>query len=301
MRVDCALDLGRSHVGNHRRRWLAVAGTAMVLLVVFAPDALAGEDPPLKGDATVTYTPVAGQPCSSRPDADAVAMRPKSWINIVNHTGFAAVLQTGTGRTVDFPTAAPLVDGKSLRLPAGHYVLQLVPTCPGVGDLLATIVDVADTAPDPPQVTPGGGIPVAGPPTQEPPSDNPPSGNPPSDDPGAGPGAGPGVLVGGTTGPETNPYANQPVGGPATSSNPAGNSGQGGGQAIQPGTGQQYGDDLTGAIEVRPYSTPQSLSAAESARRNRLLAIIAAICVLGVTTAIIRAIISERVTRTSGR
>jgi hypothetical protein len=279
---------------------LAVAGTAAGLLVFAAPDALAGTgDTPVRGDITVTFTPTPGEDCSSRPDVDSIAMRPATWINVVNSTGHDAILATGAPRAVGFPADFPLASGKSLKFKDGRYLLQMVPTCPsgGLGDVLATIVDVSDSAPDPPLVIPGSGTPVGGG------GGNSGGGSPGGDHPGHtptdGPGGPPGIVGGDPIlGVYDTPY---PTPGATGTGATANGSGQGGGEAVQAGGAQTVGDDLTDSIEVRPYTTPAALAAAESARRNRLLAIIASICVLGVTTAVIRAIISERVTRTSGR
>src|SRR5262249_31838473 len=158
----------------------------------------------------------------------------------------------------DFPSAAPLSAGKSLRFQTGRYVLQMVPTCTGGdADSYGVMVDVSADAPDPPLVDPGSGTPVSG--------DN--QGGDSQGGAGHGgstPGSDPGDAVAGVVGGDHQPGQggnSEQTHPSATGSASPNTAGQGGGEAVQAGSGQGAGDGITDPFEVRPYTPPAELMA----------------------------------------
>jgi hypothetical protein len=247
---------------SHRRwpRLLPVGAGALVVALAWGVSVAHAEAP------TVTFRggPLAPALCPAAPDTPDLAIDDGTWVNIVNRTGAKATLEVdGTpGQTI------PKDGGLSVMLPPGRHDVRLIPHCAVHGTLLPVVIDVSmlQSLPSPSASA------VASPPAQPPPSGAPESVRyppvtvpPPS---GSGPG-GPGD--GGVSGPADGPPAGDssgPAGGPFD---------------------QGHDPDLL----VVPYAVPEG----EDPRGTNLLAVIATICVSGVTVAIIRAILAQRTTR----
>jgi hypothetical protein len=182
-------------------------------------------------------------------------------LTLVEGTWVNVVNQTGAAATMEvdgLPSQTiPLGSGLSVKLPVGHHDLRLIPHCPTRGKLLPVAIDIVAAVPAPSsQPAPSGEAPAAAMSAQ--PSVMPSS---PDRDP-------PGLDVGTGKGPGRGGTAVGPSDSPAPRAAPA---------------------ELRG-IEVVPYAVPET----EDPRGSRLLAVVGAICVFGVTAAIIRAILAER-------
>jgi len=257
-----------------RLRPIGVGAIFVVLTwaVVAGPISMAHAEAP-----TVTFHggSLAPAVCPAAPDQSSVNLTEGGWVNLVNRTGAKATLQ------VDGSSSQTIVKdgGLSVMLPVGRHDVRLIPICPVHGAIVPVVIDVAG-------VQPGGRAEPSGSPAESPPVGSPPSVGP------AGSGADPGRGAGdGGTGPPGV------VGGP-----PAGSDGSTGGSPKPDGSpGSDLassgsvapGIDPDAAMVVVPYAVPQT----EDPRGARLLAVIAAICVFGVTLAIIRAILAQRTTR----
>jgi len=188
-------------------------------------------------------------------------------LTLIEGTWVNVVNQTGAAATMEVDGLASqtiaLGSGLSVKLPVGHHDLRLVPDCPKRGKLLPVAIDIV-AAPSAQPARPGSAPAVAmsAQPSVMP---SPPDRGQPGlgVDTGTEPGrVGTGTAAGGASGP------------------PA------------PGAAAELGD-----IEIVPYEIPDT----EDPRGSRLLAVVGAICVFGVTTAIIRAILAERSKRLLNR
>jgi hypothetical protein len=233
---------------------------------------------------TVTFHggPLAPALCPAAPDRPNLDIVEGTWVNVVNRTGAKATLE------VDGSLSQTIAkdDGLSVMLPPGRHDLRLIPQCAVHGTMLPVVIEVS-------LVQPGRSpAPSAGPPA------SPPAGSPPSvgpvgsggdTDAGTGGGAGPAGGAGGENGGGVN-GAGRPVasgGPPGPAGAPTSDSGLHG--SVTSGVASGAG------IVVVPYDVAET----GDRRGARLLAVIATICVLGVTVAIIRAILAQRTTRTT--
>lgn len=204
---------------------------------------------------TATFTAIGLAPvaCGSRPDVDDLAVSEGTAVVIANHTGVPAkvVVAGQTVLTIDSGTAG------SLTLAAGSHQVTLVPQC----------VVVAHTFPLAVTVTP-----ASSPPPESPVEDPPPALGP------AAPGGSTGEGEAGREGPAPK---RAPSGGvPLTSADPGSPS-----ASASPSRRPAPGPSSVVQAEAIPWTKP------EDPKGVRLLAVIATICVLGVTAAIIRSIV----------
>jgi hypothetical protein len=154
--------------------------------------------------------------------------------------------------------AFPAGAGRSIRLRPGRYVLQLRPVCQPTGRAVPLVVDIRDDAPDPPLVSrTRPGVRV------DPPTSAPLAGRTPA----------------GASWPTTAPQVN------------GGGVGQAGGTRLD---WSQADGDLTA---LRRHVPADQRDVERRLRRNRLIAIIALICASGVASGLIRAIMTQRITR----
>jgi hypothetical protein len=183
-----------------------------------------------------------------------------SSLGIVEGTWINVVNQTGAPATLEVDGVANQTivkgGGLSVMLPAGQHDLRLIPHCPTRGKLLSVLIDV-DLMSSPGSPAASGSAPTA-PPAR--------SGAP--GDPSVSP-------VGGA-----DPRATSPV------------SVVSGLRSASPSPSRTSPPDAPVPVDlvVVPYAVPET----DDPRGERLLAVIAAICVFGVTAAIIRAILAQR-------
>jgi hypothetical protein len=291
---------------SHRAllRTVVSLGAASCLLLI-AAGAYAGIGPSPADDSVVLTTQdepairfnggvMAPLVCTSTPDTAAVTIAENTRITLANLTGAAASVDSGTAQAL---TVADGV-GVSVRLRAGEYTIRMVPECTVTNAVEAatiTVKDSLDPSPVPPATLPpiltDPGIvtlPVPIPSrtrTQtEPPATAVPAPSlstpvtspavprmPPPSSLSAAPAS---------TRPES-PVSAGPGGPPASIGTP--NIGPPGSIAIPAEPEPVIYDVLM--VPVHQQGDP---------RDARLLAVIAVICVFGVTTAIIRAILSQR-------
>jgi hypothetical protein len=222
---------------------------------------------------TVTFTAIGAPPlaCGARPDVNSVSVSEGTAVVVANHTGVPArvVVAGQTVLTVDHGAAG------LLTLAAGSYSVELVPQCVVVANLFPLTVTVASASSPPPEPSSPGPPESASPPPGGSESDDPPPvlgpaapGSPTSGDGGSSAGRAAGAPPKRT--PSGTPLPAEPASptGPATAS-------------TRPAPGP------TGVVQAEaiPWTKP------EDPKGVRLLAVIAAICVLGVTAAIIRSIV----------
>jgi hypothetical protein len=212
--------------------------------------------------------------CGSHPDVAGVLAQPETWINVLNGTGHRSTMQVGA-RLVRFEAGA----GRSMRLRPTRYVLQLRPDCLSqTGRVEPVLVDIRGDAPYPALISMNNGA-----------SRGHRTGWPPTQATLPGPAAGLGGAV--TSGPIA----------PVPSSAGIGWTPSVIGGASSTGAAMTDGNQPDGALtELRPYVSAEQQARDRRLRRNRLIAIIALICAVGVTTALIRAIVTQRVTRPVG-
>jgi len=213
-------------------------------------------DPP-----TVTFSggDLLGLACGSRPDVDSVSVSEGTAVTVANDTGATARV------VVSGQTVLTLEDGAAgaLTLAAGSHQVVLVPQC-----LLVTL-----TAPLTVTVTPAPAPPSPSP-ESSPPSEDPPTALAPAA-PGESTSGEDGVVVGGRAPAPKRMPGGTPV--PSVAGSPSASAGT----SSWPTSGRSE----VAQAEVVPWSKP------EDPKGVRLLAVIAAICVLGVTAAIIRSIV----------
>lgn len=263
---------GRRHRPRHRATRsrtaagvvLLALGLALVLSGPAGPTvpAFAATDQP-----TVTFLGDGPAPlaCSSTPSPANLTVKQTTRVVLANFTGADATATIGDDSTV------AVADGEaiSVRLKVGSYTITMTPDCLHTYNVVPVMITVvkAETPSPSPAPSPPVRTDPAGPPATA-----------------SGPGVGdtspstPASDGSNQTSPEQAPVA----GGPA--------SGAGVPDLADPDPSDP---DIEKARAVRPDSHPDG-------RGDRLLAVIAAICVFGVTTAIIRAIVAQRATGALG-
>lgn len=278
-----------------RRLWvfgLLVIGIAGSWLL--ASPLAAAEDTPTP---TVTFTATGLVPvaCGTRPDASSLSIPDASAVVVANRTGVSAAVVVGGQRQLTVADG----EGASLTLTPGQHEIRLVPQCVLVTQTKALVVTVTSAPPEPPApsatpdapATSGAADPSSTPPATDPPpaSDPPPGVTPPpaTPDPPAQPGTPP---QGGSPGdPEPGAGAGHPR---ATAADPELSSGAGP-IAASPTPGPwpsvEEFSGVRGADVLR--ADPVALAGGSHSKGLRLLAVVATICVLGVTVAIIRTIV----------
>lgn len=249
------------------------AGVWTILLAVVVALVLSGPAGPTAPAFAATDQPTvsflgsgpAPLACSSHPSVSNMTVKKDTRIVLANFTGADATVDLGSGVT----TAVADGDAISVKLKEGTYMITMSPACLETFEVQATVITVVKALPAPSSPAPAGPAPSdparTGP--QSPSLDSvaagPPAGAPGPAGP-AGTAAGPPVAVG------------PDVPGQADLADPSDPNAE-----LEP--------DIQQASASRPVSAPD-------ARGARLLALIAAICVFGVTSAIIRAIVAERAT-----
>jgi hypothetical protein len=236
-------------------------------------DLAAAENP------TITFTSTGTIPvvCSTRPNVSSLTVKVGTRIFFANLTGTSASIDLGQKDPVSLANGT----GALVMLRKGVYNLRMVPDCVVVEDAEPVAVNVVPAAP------PSGA-----------PSPSPSLSASPNPSPGQ---VGPAASQSPTAPPEA-PGTTTPVGSGASGSPgalvapTAGSSGRG-----QPAAGPGAGlgpntvandSSLTESrvLEVRPVP----FGPTNDPKGSRLLALIATICVFGVTAAIIRAILAQR-------
>jgi hypothetical protein len=241
-----------------------IGPVAALALLVGGASAAYGEmaspaaDPPAP---TVTFTsgPLAPLVCGSKPDVTTMTIVEGGRVNLVNHIGSGAVMDIGGASEATVPDG----EGASVQLRAGRHTVRLLPDCPAHGQIVALTVDVE----------PLPGPPLPGPSTSPGPS---PSAGPVPEATRGTRGTGPGDGWDGVRAERSNPDNRLAAGGDGRT---------GGGGSTLPGDSpilamNAFGSDRPG-----------------DRRMGLLLGVIAAICVCGVTAALIRAILTQRASR----
>jgi hypothetical protein len=226
----------------------------------------------------ITFTATGTPPvlCGTVASVSSLRVGTNTRIILDNQTGVPAIIDVGKQKVLDLQPGM----GARIKLKPGQHEVSLVPDCAVITGTAVVAVSV-DPGNTPPDASPSAG------PTD--PADTP--GSPPrpsSDAPGT---TGPAVGGSGSPGPKPGP-------GPGPKPGPKPGPGPGPGPDLA-GTGATNGTDVTGhldgeVIEVQAFSLGDS----RDPKGVRLLAVIAAICVFGVTVAITRAIVSERTSTT---
>ncbi len=237
---------------------------------------------------TITFTASGPAPvlCASHPDIPSLTIRHGARIVLANFTGVDATVDTGRQNAL----AVEAGKAVSVRLKRGQHTLRMIPKCLVVGEAQAAVVSVL-SASEMPDATATTTPPVAA--SEEPSVGSASTGGP------SPLGREPGALA---TSVPAGPSAPAVHAGSAGSPGSAGSAGSVGSigsigsiEASEADTVSEDVLDLQEAstadiYDVRPFLVVQP-SEMEGAR---LLAVIAAICVLGVTSAIIRAILAQR-------
>jgi hypothetical protein len=237
--------------------------------------------------------------CTSTPDSAAVTITDDMRITLANLTGADASVDTGTAQAL---TVADGV-GISVRFRPGQYAIRLVPDCTMTNDVGASVVTVKsepDQQPKPTGATPPEPT-LTGPPAPGDTDVGRPTGDPtltgatviaepsPSSAISASAAWPPSVAIGPVTQPA--PQASAASGGSGASGGPSSSpAGSLGPTLVGPGPPSTAADAEPVIYDVVMVSLQQP----GDPRDDRLLAVIAVICVFGVTTAIIRAILSQR-------
>ena len=195
--------------------------------------------------------------CPSVPEPRSLSIDEGAWVNVENETGAAATKHVDN---LVRPTIGA-GEGRSVRLPPGTHAVRLVPDCPAHGNLVAAVIDVR--AAPPPTASAGSTSGArSGSPTASLPGQPDPAG---ADRSGLGP-------------PGGWPPPGPPPPGPPPGALPAG---------APPAI-------VVPSVQVVPYTVENP---DEDPHGGHLLAMVATICVLGVTAAIIRAILAQRTRR----
>jgi hypothetical protein len=266
---------------NRRGRLAAgtVCGAALgVCFLGFAGVAAAS------GGYTITYSPIGSieAVCTSHPDVTSLTIEPGTPVFLVNRTGVTAIADTGRRRS------DRIEDGEAVtvRLTRGEHAVRMVPDCLISGQIATATIYVVRDAPtvgpgpswtDPPPPAPttaptgdqregaGGSSDAGGRSSTMEPS------------PSGGPGAGGGAGV-------TRP----PAGGPAGT----------GPDALGAGTAaaSDAAPILNGAADDDEISAAFRVADVDH-RGKGLVAVVALICILGVSVGIIRAIRAQRTSR----
>jgi hypothetical protein len=207
--------------------------------------------------------------CSSTPSVPNLTVKENSRVVLANFTGADATATIGDDRRVTVADRKAI----SVKLKIGSYAITMTPDCLdtyNVGTVVITVVS-SEVVP-PPSPSPSGPTDPGGPSSLVP-------GSGVGDTSSAAPSASPspsrsssGSLAGGV--------------GPSAAAVP-------GLAAPDPSSADSSEPDIRDAVAVPPNSGADR-------RGDRLLALIAAICVFGVTSAIIRAIVAQRATGALG-
>lgn len=280
-----------------------LAGCAGFAVLVGAPAAYARTSGP-----TVTFNGggIGVLSCPSRPDTGRVSVREGNWVHVVNNTGYDANLRIGRSE-IQMPPGA----GRAVSLSPGRYTMRLEPSC---------LVNLSDA--DNVEVQVESAVVRTTSPTRKPSTS--PGGSPGTGSPGGGTAGG--GTTGGTGGWGGGPRSGASPTRPPVNGTESGRSDRtdrpgaiGAGPAGTPPTVLPTMDVLDPGLEgvpPPPGETPPAGGADGSAgdvvavtafepggdlvgprRASRLLALIATVCVLGVTIAAFRAIVSQRTGR----
>jgi hypothetical protein len=215
--------------------------------------------------------------CSSRPDLATLTIGTATKITLVNATGGEITVDTGGS------SAPVLADGQGVRvkLSQGHHSVRMVPACLITGDVEAAEVTVVPgnlvTVAPPGPTRPTGG--------SAPPTSGPPGVSSSSTEPGRAPGPGGAPPWSGASWlPPTGsgPPPDAPPGpNPAPAPLPGG---------YPPGSDRAGQPVLMGQPDPDVYDRPYQAQPPTDQKGGRLVAVVALICILGVTVGIIRAI-----------
>jgi len=241
-----------------------LTGVWMVLLAVLVTLVLSGPAGPTAPAYAATDQPTvsfvgsgpAPLACSSRPSVPNMTIKRNTRIVLANFTGVDATANLGPGDTVAVADGTAI----SVKLKEGTYSITMSPSCLTTFDVEPAEITVVRELFDP--------SPSPAPPVRTEPV---------------------------SSGPGTVP--------PASGS--SGQSGSGGGSgeaAAGSAAGADSSDSLdpadstTGGLPEVEHTVADRPNTPPDGRGERLLALIAAICVFGVTSAIIRAIVAQRAT-----
>ncbi len=258
---------------------LAVVAAAVLGLIILSPWAWAAE--PTSPTVTFTATGVVPLSCGSRPDVSSLTVPEGTTFIVANDIGTGAWLRVGAEPVLELPSGS----GVLLALSAGQHEVRLAPNCVITNLDRAQAVTVTVTAAAPESPSPSASPPAApasAPPPSAPPAsgqpqspDQPQSSGQPSGAPSTPPGSGIDIPAGATVTPT------QGLGGTATASN-----GSPGLVASPPADGGTMALGRPAVITATEVDL-----GGRNPKDVRLLAIIATICVLGVTAAVIRSIV----------
>jgi hypothetical protein len=301
---------GRARSGSRSVARSVARSAALVvgLPLLAAAPLLAATAYGAEGEPTITFSSSGTPPlvCGTRPSVSRLTVRTGTKIITANLTGVPATVDIGRRKVLDL---APGM-GALVKLKKGQHELRMIPGCAVLTETDPAVVNVlADgQPPDEPPVPPVDNpddpvddpITVALATTSPIGTAGPTAGGSGVADPGAGgpAEAGPG---GGPAGPSTPSGAASGVAGSsgsarsARSARSAGSSGSAGATGVVDGAAVGVDGSLASeVIDVQEVS----LGGSRDPKGVRLLGVIAAICVFGVTVAIIRAIVSQRTSTT---
>jgi hypothetical protein len=261
------------HRAPRRRTGAAVLLAAAVALVLSGPVAPGAAAFAATDEPTISFLGDGPAPlaCSSTPSVPNMTVKQNTRVVLANFTGADATAAIGDGRTV------PVADGTaiSVKLKPGTYLITMTPNCLDTYDIGATVITVVRSEDAPPPTS-----------TPTPPEATGPAVPPVPGDPGAGQGAA-SSSPSGSFWPSSQWTSSPPSSAPGALAGGAAPSGPG------PADADASDPDVRAALAVPPSGNPDR-------RGDRLLALIAAICVFGVTSAIIRAIVAQRATGALG-
>lgn len=271
--------------GRHRPHGQAAAWLAAVTPVLLTgAAAYAGHAD--HAPETVTFDGNGPEPvlCTSRPDRQAVTIEVGAALVLVNYTGTSAKIDLGQGAPVT------LADGEAVtvKLRTGEHSLRLTPECLLTFDdpVTVDVVPAAMPAGTGPPITPGRSRSPSAPPPAPP-------GSPTPDSPTPSAGLAPTTATESQAPPMVGSATTGQAGPPATADRP----GTPAEPVAVPGTSEptDHSEPLLDGIVAGPYPFPGR----GDFRDSQLVAVVAAILVLGVTSGIIRAIVAQRSTRAS--
>ncbi len=249
---------------RHHLRLLAVLlGLPIVALGPWAYAATSAPEVPTISFSATGAVPVV---CGTRPNVSNLAINHGTRVIIANRTGVTATVDIGRRRLLDLADGT----GALVRLRSGQHELRMIPDCAAVTETEKAAVNVLTRAQLSESLTPTDEPDAMVQSTSDPASTS----EPPSAD----------SAPSGSTASETSRSAAQP--GALGAADPTG-------PPIQDG---RAGPDEIAVIEVVAIR----LDEGSDPKGLRLIGAIATICVLGVTAAIIRAIVPEGTTRSVG-
>jgi hypothetical protein len=239
-----------------------LTGVWMVLLAVLVTLVLSGPAGPTAPAYAATDQPTVSF-MGSGPAPLACSSRPTvPNMTIKRNTGLVLANFTGVAATANLGSGdtVAVADGAaiSVRLREGTYTITMVPSCVKTFDVEPTMITVVRALPEPS------------------PSPAPPAGTEPV-------AAGPGPVL------ATSGSPGSPGSGSAASGRDDPSSSEPSDPADPTDPNARPAPDVEPTFADRPSTAPDG-------RGERLLALIAAICVFGVTSAIIRAIVAQRAT-----